>query len=187
MVTQEPDLPAPQWSLSELGLQQAVQLATLPIWVEVSMLYSSTEMKAIQAAEVISKFQPQLKRRSLFGLNEAQRPLEFLSAEEYQRCAYNFFAYPDKIAAPGWERSSAVRNLVVGTYQDIVHELQRNQQSAAIISHGMALSLLRGYILKRPATYEEWRKVPFASYAKVDLASGKLVQDFQTVEALETR
>jgi len=32
---------------------------------------------------------------------------------------------------------------------------------------------------------DEWRKIPFASCAKVDLASGKLVQDFQAVEMLE--
>lgn len=187
-VQQDLAVSAPHWQLSELGLRQSQALAGLPIWEEtpVDIIYSSAEMKAIQTAEVISRQHRHLKRHSLVSLNEAQRSTEFLSVEEYQNSVRNFFEHPDRSAAPGWERSAAVRNLVAGAYQQIVADLKQHGKSAAIISHGMALTLLRAYILNRPATTEDWRKIPFAGWATVDITSGKLIQDFQPVIVVES-
>lgn len=183
-VQQDPAIPSTHWQLSRLGWEQSRKLAELEIWhtTPISVVYTSAELKAIQTAEIISEYHPRVERRALMSLNEAQRSIEYLSVEKYQDSAYRFFTFPDKVALSGWARSSAVRTLVVGTYEDIIRDLKRQQKSAAIISHGMALTLLRAYIKGDTASYEDWRSIPFGALATVEVSTGKLIQDFVAVE-----
>jgi broad specificity phosphatase PhoE len=46
--SQQTVLPAETWPLSELGRQQAQRLAELPFWLEVQIICSSWEPKALQ-------------------------------------------------------------------------------------------------------------------------------------------
>jgi broad specificity phosphatase PhoE len=130
----------PHWPLSELGRARMERGLNQP-WVgSVTSIYSSTEQKAIDAAQILAQ------RRALEFMQAAElgendrSSTGFLEPSEFEAVATEFFAEP-KLSVRGWERAVDAQSRIVGAVRRLV-ELDRTAGAIAIVSHGAVGTLL---------------------------------------------
>jgi broad specificity phosphatase PhoE len=132
------DVPVPRWPLSELGKKRMRSGLRQP-WVrEVRSIYCSTELKAIDAATILSEHLgvPFVEMPEL-GEND-RSATGFLPPDEFERVADEFFAKPT-VSVRGWERA-------VDAQERVVKAIERIAETAegviAIVAHGAVGTLL---------------------------------------------
>jgi broad specificity phosphatase PhoE len=172
----EQDLPAEKWSLSEKGRRQAEIIAALPWWSEITHLYTSREGKTIEAGNIISRRWPHLLLEPLSGLNEAKRPPTWVTDEEYRAQVEIFFANPQSPSAVNWEMAEEVLQRITATIFTIA------EGNAAVLSHGLALTVYRGHLLGRKATLQDWLLLSMGCWAIVERETKTLLQDWTKIE-----
>lgn len=168
--------PAIQWRLSEKGRRQAEYIAHLSWWEEVTRLYTSTDIKGVEAGQIIRRFHSSLFLKPLPKLNEVAQPISSVSNEEYLTRVKRFFGDPLQPPAPGWHSAGAIESAVVQTVDDIIR--QQNRGEAAVLSHGLALTLYRAHILGRPATFNDYMLTSVGCWATIDTEQSSLIQDW---------
>lgn len=136
----DPNVPVPNWPLSERGLER-MQLMLGHPWINnLCAVYSSQEQKAIDGAMVIAKHLA-LQLAQYEDLGEMDRSSTgYLSQEEFQEVANQFFANPGE-SVRGWEVASDAQKRIVGVVKKIAERHSAND-SIAIVSHGGVGALL---------------------------------------------
>jgi broad specificity phosphatase PhoE len=135
-----PDAPVTQWPLSDLG-RKRMRICLQQPWVtDLTAVYSSTEQKAIDGAEILSchlgiRFVcvPQL------GEND-RSSTGFLPPGEFEAAADQFFAMPEA-SFRGWERAIDAQRRIVEAIERLL-TLEETSGAVAIISHGAVGTLL---------------------------------------------
>ena len=139
-MTVDADLPVPDWSLSPIGVQRTEALCRNAELKRVETIYSSTEKKALDTADIIS----QTLARPHFthdGLCENDRSSTgFLVPDEFQRTADLFFAHP-AVSIRGWERAIDAQHRIYSAVSEIL-ENDRSEGDIAIVAHGGVGALL---------------------------------------------
>jgi broad specificity phosphatase PhoE len=171
-------LPAEHWSLSDKGRRQAENIAALPWWASLTHLYTSGEGKTIGAGSIIASQWSHLIVESLPGLNEARRPAIWVTDELYRTQVANFFANPQNPSVDDWETAEEVLQRVTATISRLA------EGNAAVLSHGLALTLYRGYILGRKATLEDWLLLSMGCWAILERETKTLLQDWTKIDEL---
>jgi hypothetical protein len=98
-VVVDPDVPVPQWHLSERGRQRLAVMLTRP-WVEsIGRVIASSETKSVEAATVLAThLDLDVEVRPTTG--EIDRSATgYLPAAEHERVADALFAHPDVSSA----------------------------------------------------------------------------------------
>ncbi len=134
------DVPVPQWPLSELG-RARMRAGLAQPWIgSITAIYSSTERKALDGAEILSAHLS-LPLRQVEALGENDRSSTgFLPPEEFERVADEFFARPDE-SVRGWERALDAQARVLAAVRSIEVE-DASKGSIAIVAHGAVGTLL---------------------------------------------
>ena len=134
------NVPVPHWPLSELGRARMERGLSQP-WVKtVTSIYSSTEQKAIDGAQILARHRA-LEFQQDPGLGENDRSSTgFLEPEEFESMANEFFAKPN-VSVRGWERAIDAQARVVATVDRFL-QLDQTAGAIAIISHGAVGTLL---------------------------------------------
>lgn len=134
------DVPVPQWPLSALGRERMECSLQLP-WVKnLSAVYSSTEQKAIDGAEILSvHLNVGITKIEALGEND-RSATGFLKPDEFESTADEFFGFPMQ-SVRGWETAQAAQDRIVNAIKAVA-ENDRSKGDIAIVSHGAVGTLL---------------------------------------------
>ena len=144
----DPNVPVPQWGLSETGRQRAQQ-AAMSDWVSrLGRIVSSDETKATETADILAAAVG-LKTEIIDSLQENDRTATgFLAPPDFEAAADWFFAHPTE-SFKGWERAVDAQARIVSVVESILagHD---PAVPIAFVGHGGVGTLLKCH-LKRTA------------------------------------
>jgi len=136
----DPEIPVPQWSLSDTGRKRLQQALTHSWLQRITAIHSSSEQKALDSADIIAQHL-QLNVTTHADLGENDRASTgYLAPTEFEETADAFFASPQQ-SIRGWERAADAQNRI---YSAIVRINQTDATTGdlAIVSHGAVGTLL---------------------------------------------
>jgi len=134
------DVPVPDWPLSELGRTRMTRGLSQPWMKSVTSIYSSTEQKAIDGAQILAQHLAlSFKQVSELGEND-RSSTGFLPPTEFEAVADEFFAKPDT-SIRGWERAIDAQSRIVEAVERLI-ALDQTTGAIAIVSHGAVGALL---------------------------------------------
>jgi broad specificity phosphatase PhoE len=171
MVVFRQEQPSASWYLSAEGRAAADALAASADWSSVTRLYSSPEPKAIGTAQRIA-MRHGLPLSIEPGLREVERPW---SEGDYKALARR---YLEGEAMDGWEPRREALQRVQAAVSSM--ETQSEGRDVAVVSHGLALSLLlrERLGLDGKATARMWDQIRFPDLAILDTEGVKLLKAF---------
>ena len=180
-VVVDADVPVPEWSLSERGLERMGLMLNQP-WVSgITSIYSSTEKKAVDGATVIAEnLTFPIKQIEALGEND-RSATGYLPSDEFEAIADQFFAFPDE-SVRGWETAQAAQNRIVAAVTQLTQE-DKSQGDIAIVSHGAVGALLMCHL----AGYAISRKYDQpggggGNYYSFDLVSQQLNHEWKAID-----
>ena len=143
----DPSTPVEEWGLSDVGRARAGALRDGP-WLEhVSSVWSSTETKAVETADLIAGNRP---RRTHPGLGENDRSATgFLPPAEFETVADAFFAHPE-MSARGWARAVDEQARIVAAVDDVLADARSGSGDVVVVAHGAVGTLLRCHLTGSP-------------------------------------
>ena len=164
------DEPPEAWQLRSDGRDAAARLAAWSGWRNVMLVASSPEPKAFDtAAPIAAAAGVELRVES--DLREAGRPRRPVASRvEYVALAS---AYLRGEPLAGWEPASEVRQRVVACIDRLVAVAQGD---VAVVSHGLALSLL---LALEPV---EWERFPLPAVAVADPRTRRILRPWARAE-----
>ncbi len=135
----DPAVPVPDWPLTEAGRARMRAALDLPWTRGLAAIWSSTERKAIDAAEILAAGTG-LGFSTLPGLGENDRSATgYLPRAEFEATADLFFAHPEQ-SIRGWERAVDAQHRIVGAVDAVLAAAPPG--NVAIIAHGAVGALL---------------------------------------------
>lgn len=144
----DPDVPVPQWGLSDIGRARAEALATKPWVKDVRRIVSSDETKAIELAEILADA-ADVTVEVIEGAHENDRSATgFLPPPDFEKAADWFFAHPQE-SFHGWERAVDAQARIVSVVRRALADHDPSQP-IAFIGHGGVGTLLRCHLAGLP-------------------------------------
>jgi broad specificity phosphatase PhoE len=144
----EPDIPVPQWGLSDVGRERTALVATRP-WVrQLGRIVSSAEVKAVETAGILAKAAG-IVPEAVEAMHENDRSATgFLPPPEFEEAADWFFAHPHD-SFHGWERAIDAQSRIVGAVETIL-KTHDPRVPIAFIGHGGVGTLLKCHLSGNP-------------------------------------
>ncbi len=143
-----PDVPVPQWGLSDIGAQRARAASALP-WVrQLRRIVSSAEVKAMETAAILAEATG-ISYETVKAMHENDRSATgFLPPEEFEKAADWFFAHPSE-SFRGWEKAVDAQRRIVSAVETA---LDRHGLSSpiAFVGHGGVGTLLKCHLAGLP-------------------------------------
>lgn len=144
----DPSIPVTDWSLSDTGITRMQKMLSLDWVSSIDHLFSSTEKKAIDGAQIVSR-ELKIPFKTIEDLGENDRSSTgYLPAAEFEVVADQFFAEPSK-SVRGWETASDAQSRIVRTTNKILQN-KNSKAVTAIVSHGAVGTLLMCYLNNWP-------------------------------------
>ncbi len=141
----DPNVPVPQWGLSDLGRSRAHSLLDQP-WIDsVRRIVASAETKAQHTAEILATFLDlEIETRPLTGETD-RSATGFVPHDRHEELAARYFAQPT-MSADGWERSIDSQRRIVDATVDLFDQAQTSD--IVIVGHGGVGTLLYAHIAR---------------------------------------
>ena len=178
------NVPVPQWSLSERGLERMHLLLNQP-WIDgITSIYCSTEKKAIDGASILAGHLS-LNIQQLTELGENDRSATgFLPPAEFEMMADKFFAEPQN-SIRGWETANVAQQRIIKAVNKVCSK-DGSKGSIAIVSHGAVGALMLCHL----AGYQIARKHDQpgdggGNYYRFELESMRLTQEWKPIDSVE--
>ncbi|WP_298985122.1 histidine phosphatase family protein [uncultured Roseibium sp.] len=144
----DPDVPVPEWGLSDVGRERAGKATFLPFAKEIKQVISSAEVKAVETAQVFSG-RLNVFHRVLQFLHENDRSATgFLPPEEFEETADAFFANP-AASIRGWERAIDAQDRIVNGVRSALRHIP-DDQPVLFTGHGAVGTLLMCHLMATP-------------------------------------
>lgn len=162
----EPDKPASAWRLGEIGRRRAEELAARLRDFSPEMIWSSSEPKAEETAEVIAgTFGAALK--VMDGLEEHHRGnVPYLPNEEFERTVERSFYNPGRLVL-GTETADQARDRMAGS---IITVLEAGHTDSIVVTHGTVIALYVASVADiRPICL--WRRLELPSFVVLTVPS----------------
>lgn len=138
-VVVDPETPVAKWGLSDLGRKRATRLAKSEIVSDVTGIWSSTETKAYETAQIVAdELGLDLRKEADLGEND-RTATGFTPPPEFEAAADAFFAQPET-SFRGWESADDAQSRILGCVQGIVS--QHRSGDLAVVAHGAVGTLL---------------------------------------------
>ncbi|WP_349957232.1 histidine phosphatase family protein [Rhizobium sp. ZPR3] len=144
----DPDVPVPQWGLSDIGAGRARLAASRPWARELGLIISSGERKAIETAEALAAASG-APIEIIEATHENDRSATgFLAPPEFEKAADWFFANPHE-SFKGWERAIDAQARIVSNVEAV---LARHDPEVpiAFVGHGGVGTLLKCHLEGKP-------------------------------------
>ena len=141
----DPQVPVPQWPLSDIGRARMTGVCERATWLsEVTRLVSSAETKALDGAKIIqSRYALPLHADSQF--NELDRSATgYLSKAEHGIVSKAAFANP-QISVRGWEKTADAQRRIVAAVTSLAQAYPAD--TILVSSHGGVGTLLLCHLL----------------------------------------
>lgn len=144
----DPNVAVPQWGLSEIGRQRAIQSATSPWAAALTRIVSSEETKAIETAEILAR-SAGLSVEVVHGTGENDRSATgFLPPDRFEEAADWFFAHPTE-SFRGWERAIDAQTRISAHVSTILASHDPTKP-IAFVGHGGVGTLLKCRLQGQP-------------------------------------
>ena len=177
----EPDKPASDWKLSEVGRRHSELLASKLKEYSPDVIWSSREPKAIETAEIVAdEFGVPVKIAD--GLEEHHREnVPFLSSkEEFEGAIERFFLCPDRLVL-GRETANQARDRFAAAIDEVI---DAGQADSIVVTHGTVVTLYLASVagVRR---MDFWRRLGLPSYVVLtmpDMSIRSIVDDVTEVE-----
>jgi broad specificity phosphatase PhoE len=145
----DPGIPVPDWPLNERGQARMRAMAAHPWASGVRRIFSSSERKARDGAQILADGLG-LRRYSIVGgLGENDRSATgYLPKQEFEATVDAFFAQP-QTSVRGWESAVNAQARIVRTIEQIVSQALGNDV-LAIVGHGGTGTLLYCHLAGLP-------------------------------------
>lgn len=139
-VVMDPDIPVPQWPLSDKGKARMRAMLKQPWVKDISSVWCSDEQKALDGAAILGRhlgLTPDIHK----GLGENDRSSTgFMAQETFMAMRDRFFNEPET-NVEGWESAVDAQARIVATVREIVAEHPK-ETHIAIVAHGGVGALL---------------------------------------------
>lgn len=165
---------AERWPLSEQGRREAGVLARQGFWREVELIFSSPEPKALQTAEPAAR-RWGIPLVTVDCLHDLRRP-QLVS--DYETVIARLFAEPGASIA-GLEAADKTAERITRCLKGLA--AAHPEQTSAVVSHRLVLTLFLARLENRWPTVDEWIAVPFTGLAVVDTSTWHLVRNWSSV------
>jgi broad specificity phosphatase PhoE len=140
----DPDVPVPQWGLSDVGRERAAATAALP-WVKMlGRIVSSDETKAIETAGILADAAGIRFEIDQRGHENDRSATGFLPPPEFEKAADWFFAHPEE-SFHGWERAVDAQARIVSVIEAALAD-HDPAVPIAFVGHGGVGTLLRCHL-----------------------------------------
>lgn len=144
----DPDVPVPQWGLSEIGAARARLAATHPWAQKLGLIVSSGERKATETAEILAATSG-ASIEIIEATHENDRSATgFLAPPEFEKAADWFFAHPHE-SFKGWERAIDAQARIVSNVEAVLSR-HDPQVPIAFVGHGGVGTLLKCHLEGKP-------------------------------------
>ena len=180
-VVVDANVPVPEWSLSERGLERMNLMLNQPWVSDITSIFSSTENKAVDGATVIAEhLKLPIKRIAALGEND-RSATGYLPSDEFEAIADQFFADPQH-SIRGWETAEAAQTRIVAAVGQLIQE-DESQGDIAIVSHGAVGALMLCHL----ASYSISRRYDQpggggGNYYSFELASQQLSHEWKPID-----
>jgi broad specificity phosphatase PhoE len=178
----DPNIPVPEWTLSDRGRERMRVFATTRVARAVRSVVSSTERKAIEGAELLAEGVGAAAPHVFKDLGENDRSATgYLPRTEFEATADRFFAFPEE-SVRGWERAADAQSRVVSVVRRILAESDL-AAPIAIVAHGGVGTLLLCHLLGEPISRKnEQPGGAGGNYLRFERATWKLVHAWRPIE-----
>lgn len=167
----EAEHPASQWKLSEEGRSRVNRLAEKVKQFQPEMIYSSSEPKARETAEMLASLLG-LEIRAAKDLHEHDRAnTPFLDPEAFQVSMRELFEEPDQLVFGG-ETAAQAQARFAGAVDAVLYD--HPDKTVIIVSHGTVISLL---VARRIgiSDWQLWKELGLPSFIVLDRESNTLI------------
>jgi len=160
------------YPLSDIGQQQAEELAKKEFWKDIKVVASSSYRRCIETIEpAVSRYHIPLEISR--GLDDLKR----YWIDDIDSAVKQVFEYPEKSFDLKWETAHNAQKRIVSAIKSFVRK--HKEGDLAICSSGIILSLYRSYILNQDrAEWSDWKKMGFTAVAIFDMTTQRLLKDF---------
>jgi broad specificity phosphatase PhoE len=145
----DPSVPVPDWPLNERGRARMRAMAAHPWASGVRHIFSSSERKARDGAQILADGLGLRRYSVVDGLGENDRsPTGYLPKQEFEATVDAFFAQP-QTSVRGWEPAVDAQARIIRTVEQIVSQALGNDV-LAIVGHGGTGTLLYCHLAGLP-------------------------------------
>ena len=164
-------VPAREWKLSEEGKERAERLAESLIRYQPKRLFSSSEPKAYETAEILSK-RLHLPVAVIDGLHEHQRSsVPFLSKTEYEAAVREFFEKSEVLVFGSETANKAYERFCLAIFSAMSAD---KDDTSVIVSHGTVMSLFVSRLTGQPG-FQIWSNLGMPGFIILDMQSKCMV------------
>jgi len=151
----DPAVPMPRWGLSDVGMARARAFARRSVVPRGLPIFSSTERKAMELAEIIApESVSKVISEEAFGEND-RSSTGYLPGEQFEAVVERFFADPAH-GPDGWESALEAQQRIVDA---VLSALARTHGNAVFCGHGAVGTLLKCWVAGRPIARSEDQRV----------------------------
>jgi broad specificity phosphatase PhoE len=149
----DPEIPVPDWPLSEIGRARMEAFATALDGRPIAAVYASEERKARDGAEILAQhFGLEVWVRA--GLEENDRSATgYIAPPEFWEVVEQFFAHPTR-SVRGWATAQESQDRIVRAVSGVCEETT-GEGLVIIVSHGGVGRLLRAKLEGVPIGQED--------------------------------
>lgn len=179
----DPDVPAPQWSLSDRGKARMRQMTQQPWVQEIGAIYSSNEQKAIDGAEILADALG-MSFTQWEALGEINRSATgYLPFDEFMDVYAEFLGNPT-MSVRGWEVLVDAQRRIVDAIQTVVADAEGVNGDIAIVAHGVVGLLYFCHIKGCPVSKEEEhpKAASGGNYFCVDVEGRTLLEEWTPID-----
>ena len=161
----ERDEPASSWKLGEVGCHRSELLAVRLRGFSPQVIWTSTEPKAVETAEIVAKAFG-VQARTVAGLEEQDRgnvPF-FETRDEFERAVEHFFREPDRLVLGTETAEQALARFTCAIDQII----SAGHADSVVVTHGTVMTLYAARVAGVRQMYF-WRRLGLPSYVVLTL------------------
>ena len=181
----DPGLPMPRWGLNATGCARATAFAARRLLPMGTQIFSSTEQKALDLAEILAApIDGQISASEAFGEND-RSSTGFLAGEAFTEAVQQLFGAPEK-SYRGWERAIDAQRRIVSAVTTALSEVPP-EAPVVFCGHGCVGTLLKCALAGRPIALSEDQRLLAApgggNVFAFDRAAFNLISDWVAMEA----
>jgi broad specificity phosphatase PhoE len=160
----QPQIPAPEWALSERGQREAEALAGTAEGWGVEAIYASTEPKARGTALIVGDALG-LPVHVVPSFDELRIPHDWITnSGEFNELVQAILTRTDP--AP---RGCELADVAAARFAEGIDLVIQGPMPAAVVSHGRILSSYLAHYFDVGDAFEYWRSIPMPGWTAVDL------------------
>lgn len=179
----DPDVPVPAWRLSDVGRSRLTAIAGKG-WVRsLSSIFSSTERKAIEGAEILARAAGCVTEAAAEMGENDRSATGFLPPPEFEKAADWFFANPSQ-SFHGWETAIAAQARIVAAVEAALSR-RPDGGPVAFVGHGGVGTLLKCHLAEAPIARAHDQPAGGGNVFAFGLSNRRLLCDWTPVEIFE--